>query len=65
MKRAAGTPGAPDDFKQAAGATSGGGNVVQMPRQVDLNKLAQDIKAQGREVVQKVKVQLTKDLKSA
>jgi hypothetical protein len=61
MKRAAGTPGAPDDFKQAAG----GGNVVQMPRQVDLNKLAQDIKAQGRETVQKVKVQLTKDLKSA
>ena len=65
MKRAAGTPGAPDDFKQAAGATSGGGNVVQMPRQVDLNKLAQDIKAQGRETVQKVKIQLTKDLKSA
>ena len=65
MKRAANTPGAPDDFKQAAQAQQGGGNIVQMPRQIDLNKLAQDIKASGRETVQKVKIQLTKDLKSA
>ena len=65
MRKAASTPGAPDDFKQAAQAQQGGGNVVQMPRQVDLNKLAQDIKTQGRETVQKVKIQLTKDLKSA